>query len=39
MSGRIYPNPSSLGINLFSLGGSIEISSLDIWRLENIWNK
>lgn len=30
---RIYPSPSSLGIGLFSEGGSVRLISLDAWKL------
>lgn len=37
MSNRIYPKPSSLGIDLFARNGSVNLISLDVWKLESIW--
>ncbi|MCB0204697.1 MAG: glycoside hydrolase family 32 protein [Anaerolineae bacterium] len=35
---RIYPSlPESLGVGLFSRGGSARLKSLDIWSLASIW--
>jgi len=37
-STRFYPHwKESMGINLFSKGGSIKIRSLDIWELNSAW--
>jgi len=33
MSSRIYPDPSSLQVDLFAGGGSVTVRSLDAWRL------
>jgi beta-fructofuranosidase len=37
ISSRIYPKPESLRLGLFARYGSIELVSLNIWRLEDIW--
>ncbi|HEU5140538.1 MAG TPA: glycoside hydrolase family 32 protein [Bacillales bacterium] len=37
MTNRIYPDPSSLGLDLFAKGGSVKVSSLDLWDLSSIW--
>lgn len=37
MTSRIYPAESSLGFKLFAENGSVELESLAIWRLEDIW--
>jgi beta-fructofuranosidase len=37
MSSRIYPDPNSLGIQVFVKDGSVKIHSFDIWELKEIW--
>jgi beta-fructofuranosidase len=37
MSHRIYPDPSSLGVEMLALGGSVKVTSVDIWNLKSIW--
>ncbi|RBW70768.1 glycoside hydrolase family 32 protein [Bacillus taeanensis] len=37
MSARIYPGKHSLGIDLFTKGGSAKASSVDVWGLKDIW--
>ena len=32
---QIFPDPESLGVELFAEGGSAELASLDIWRLSS----
>ena len=35
---RIYPTrPDSLGVRLFSRGGSAKVTSLDVWTMGAIW--
>ena len=35
---RIYPaRKDSLGLDLFSHGGTVELSSLHIWEMQGIW--
>jgi len=38
MSSLIFPDPSSLGIELFSLNGATTLRSLKAWPLASIWN-
>jgi len=33
----IYPEKEDLGLELFAMGGSITISSLDVWKMKSIW--
>lgn len=33
----VYPGEDDLGIELFAMGGSVTISSLDAWRMKSIW--
>ncbi|BBH24209.1 invertase [Paenibacillus baekrokdamisoli] len=37
ITNRIYPNPDSLGIKLFSRQGSTILHSFDAWELQSIW--
>ncbi|HEX7064351.1 MAG TPA: glycoside hydrolase family 32 protein [Bacillales bacterium] len=37
ITNRIYPDPSSLGLDLFAKGGAVNVSSLDLWELRSIW--
>ena len=37
MSALIFPEPGSLGIELFSKNGSVTLSSLTAWELDSIW--
>ena len=34
----IFPAESSVGLQLYTQGGDIQIHSLEIWRLSSIWN-
>ncbi len=36
---RIFPSSSSDGIELFSESGNTKVVSLDIWKLNSIWNR
>ena len=36
---RIFPNPESEGVALFSEGGTTRLMSLDAWTLKAIWNR
>lgn len=33
ISGRIYPDPKSIGMELFAVGGCVKLHSLNIWEL------
>ncbi|WP_274361928.1 glycoside hydrolase family 32 protein [Paenibacillus thermotolerans] len=37
ITNRIYPDPDSLGVQLFSRGGEARLISLDAWELKPIW--
>jgi sucrose-6-phosphate hydrolase SacC (GH32 family) len=37
ITARIYPPPSSTGIELYSTGGGGKVVSLTIWPLGSIW--
>lgn len=37
MSALIFPEPGSLGIELFSQNGSVTLSSLTAWELDSTW--
>lgn len=38
LSSRIYPTRAdSQGLRLFSSGGSVTVTSLDIWLMKSIW--
>lgn len=37
MSGRVYPNQNSQGLQLSSFAGEVVIKQIDIWNLANIW--
>lgn len=37
ITNRIYPDPASLGIHLFSRVGNVRLQSLDAWELKSIW--
>lgn len=34
---RIYPDPSGLGVEIFTSEGNVKVKSLDIWKLGSIW--
>ena len=36
---RIFPDPSSQGIELYSKGGATVLRSLKFWRLNSVWHK
>lgn len=36
MSSKIYPDPKSLGIELFSKNGKVKVRSLEMWDLDSI---
>jgi len=38
MTSVIFPDPSSLGIELFSVNGATTLRSLRAWMLDSIWN-
>ncbi len=33
----VYPGEEDLGLELFAMGGSMTISSLDVWKMKSIW--
>lgn len=38
LTSRVYPTrPDSLGIDLFTDGGSVKLRSIDIWEMDSIW--
>lgn len=37
MSNNIFPDSASVYMDLFSLGGTAELISLDIWQLKSVW--
>jgi len=37
ITNRIYPDPTSQGIDLFAEGGGVMVTSIDIWKLKSIW--
>ncbi|MNO12514.1 Sucrose-6-phosphate hydrolase [compost metagenome] len=37
MTNNIYPNPASIGLEVFVRGGSVNITSLDVWKLRSAW--
>ena len=37
LSNRVYPDPSSQGVEPFAVGGSVKLRRLDAWRLKSIW--
>ena len=39
ISDEIFPDPSSDGLSLYSVGGSARLAKLDVWRLGSIWKK
>ncbi|WP_100406891.1 GH32 C-terminal domain-containing protein [Bacillus solitudinis] len=34
---QIFPDPSSLGVQMYSIGGDVTINSLDVYDLNSIW--
>lgn len=38
LTDRIFPSAAGDGISLFSRGGSTTLISLDVWKLNSIWN-
>lgn len=39
MTSRIYPDPLSLGVEVFAEGGTAELVELEAWSLKDIWNQ
>jgi len=37
ITSRIYPDPFSVGMGIFTIGGSIKLAALDVWELSSIW--
>ena len=36
ISSKIYPDPSSLGIELFSYHGKVKVNTIDVWELKKV---
>ena len=34
---RMFPDPQSLGLDLFADGGEVKVSSLEIWEMRTMW--
>jgi len=39
LTNRTFSDPRALGINLFAEGGSVELQSLDIWKMRSMWDR
>lgn len=37
ISDRIFPSPTSNGLEIYALGGSARVISLDVWKLKSTW--
>jgi len=37
MTNNIYPDPGSIHMEVFSTGGLVTVSSIDIWKLCSAW--
>lgn len=37
LSSRVYPEPSSQGVDVFAEDGSVKLIRLEAWRLQSIW--
>lgn len=37
MTSRIYPDPLSTSVGLFSEGGAVNLIKLESWTLKDIW--
>ncbi|WP_309119840.1 glycoside hydrolase family 32 protein [Paenibacillus sp.] len=37
MTNRIYPDPDSLGMELFAIGGPAAMNAFEAWELKSIW--
>jgi beta-fructofuranosidase len=35
---RFYPDPKSLGLDVFAEGGSVRLKSIDVWEMKGIWD-
>lgn len=38
MTNRIFPDPTQDGVEIYTVGGTVTLKSLDIWELESTWN-
>ncbi|GAA3315396.1 GH32 C-terminal domain-containing protein [Ectobacillus funiculus] len=38
MTSRMYPNPASIGLEVFAEGGTAELLELKAWTLKDIWS-
>jgi beta-fructofuranosidase len=34
---RVFPDPSSLSVDVFAEGGKVELRSIDVWEMRSIW--
>ena len=39
MSNRIFPDQSKDGVEVYAIGGTVTLRSLDIWPVESIWGE
>lgn len=39
LTGRSFPHPEALGVDLFAEGGAARLTALDIWRMQSMWSK
>jgi len=37
ISDRVFPSPASNGLEIYALGGSARVISLDVWKLRSAW--
>jgi sucrose-6-phosphate hydrolase SacC (GH32 family) len=37
LSQRLFPNPKSVGLDLFAEGGQVRVESIDVWQMKSIW--
>jgi sucrose-6-phosphate hydrolase SacC (GH32 family) len=37
LTGRIFPDPSSVKMSLFATGGDVVLKALDIWAINDMW--
>jgi sucrose-6-phosphate hydrolase SacC (GH32 family) len=34
---RMFPDPLSLGVDVFAEGGKVRLRSIDVWEMRSIW--
>lgn len=39
MSNRIFPDQNKDGVEVYAIGGTVTLRSLDVWPVESIWGK